>query len=68
MSSDRAEKKMQKVAVILGSNIHWSPYYLRYEKQLNALGQPFDLIIWNREGLAEDVKANYRASPCGCQQ
>ena len=45
MSSDRAEKKMQKVAVILGSNIHWSPYYLRYEKQLNALGQPFDLII-----------------------
>lgn len=58
MSSDRAEKKMQKVAVILGSNIHWSPYYLRYEKQLNALGQPFDLIIWNREGLAEDVKAN----------
>jgi len=48
----------KKVAIILGSNIHWAPYYYRYEKLLIEAGIPFDLIYWNREGITEESKAN----------
>lgn len=46
------------VAIILGSNIHWAPYFYRYEKTLNDLDISFDLIFWNREGLKEQTSGN----------
>lgn len=46
------------VAIILGSNIHWAPYFYRYEKILNDLDISFDLIFWNREGLKEQTSGN----------
>lgn len=48
----------QKIAVILGSNIHWAPYYYRYEQLLCEAGVDFDLVYWNREGVKEACKAN----------
>ena len=45
---------MSDVAIVLGSNIHWAPYYYKYEKLLKEQGKKFDLIIWNREGINED--------------
>ncbi len=47
-----------KVAIVLGSNIHWAPYYYRYEKMLSEKGISFDLVYWNRENIKEDTKAN----------
>lgn len=49
---------MNKFAIILGCNLHWAPYYYRYEKILNELKIPFDVIMWNREGIKEETKAN----------
>lgn len=49
---------MGKTAIILGSNIHWAPYYYRYEKCLLEANTEFDLIYWNREGIPEESKAN----------
>lgn len=49
---------MKKIAIILGSNIHWAPYYYRYENLLVELGIDFDLIYWNREGIQEESRAN----------
>lgn len=46
------------VAIILGSNIHWAPYFYRYEKILNNQNIGFDLIFWNREGLEEKTSGN----------
>lgn len=46
------------VAIILGSNVHWAPYFYRYEKILNDLDISFDLIFWNREGLKEQTSGN----------
>lgn len=46
---------MNKVAIVLSQNIRWSPYYRRYEKLLNQLNIPFDLIMWNREHLKEEI-------------
>lgn len=48
---------MNKVVLVLGSNIHWAPYYYRYENFLNENKVKFDLIIWNRENIAEKTKA-----------
>ncbi len=48
----------QRIAVVLGSNIHWAPYYYRYEQLLVEAGADFDLIYWNREGIEEECKAN----------
>lgn len=48
----------QKIAVILGSNIHWAPYYYRYEQLLCEAGVDFDLVYWNREAIKEECKAN----------
>ncbi len=49
---------MNKIAIILGCNLHWAPYYYRYEKILNDLKIPFDVILWNREGIKEEIDAN----------
>lgn len=49
---------MKRIAVVLGSNIHWAPYYYRYEKILAGCGAEIDLIIWNREGVQEVSSAN----------
>lgn len=48
----------ENVAVVLGSNIHWAPYFYRYEKILEDKGKAVDLIIWNREHISETVSAN----------
>lgn len=48
----------QRIAVILGSNIHWAPYYYRYEQLLCEAGIDFDLVYWDREGVKEACKAN----------
>lgn len=48
----------KKIAIILGSNIHWAPYYYKYEKLLIENNIDFDLIIWNRENIIEDCKAS----------
>lgn len=49
---------MMKAAVVLSCNLHWAPYYSRYERLLNDSGVPFDLILWNREGIEEKTTAN----------
>ena len=47
-----------KVALVLGCNIHWTPYYYLYERMLASKSIPFDLIIWNRELLKEESLGN----------
>lgn len=42
-----------KVVLVLGTNIHWAPFYYRYENILREEGIKFDLIIWNREKIQE---------------
>lgn len=49
---------MSKIVLILGSNIHWAPYYYRYEEFLNKKNIKFDLIMWNRENIKEKICAN----------
>lgn len=46
---------MNSILLVLPSNLHWAPYYIRYEKILKENGIPFDLILWNREGLKEST-------------
>ena len=46
-----------KIALILGTNIHWAPFYYRYENVLMEENVEFDLIIWNRENIIEKSKA-----------
>ena len=48
---------MSRFAIVLGCNLHWAPYYYRYEKILNDYKIPFDVIIWNREGIKEVIDA-----------
>lgn len=50
--------KKSNIAIVLGSNIHWAPYYYRYEKILKDNNVKFDLIIWNRENITENTEAN----------
>lgn len=45
-----------KVALVLGCNTHWTPYYYLYERMLTSRSVDFDLIIWNRELLDEKSK------------
>lgn len=47
----------KKIAVIVGTNLHWAPFYYRYEKYLSSKNIKFDLIIWNREGIDEPCQA-----------
>lgn len=49
---------MNKIAIILSQNLHWSPYYSRYENLLVENGKNYDLIIWNREGIVEKTEGN----------
>lgn len=49
---------MNKIAVVLSCNLHWAPYYTRYEKMLSKSNQKFDLILWNRENIREKVSLN----------
>ena len=46
------------LAVVLGCNTHWAPYYRRYEEILDNSQVEYDLILWNREGLTENVKGH----------
>lgn len=47
-----------RIAVVLGCNIHWAPYYYRYERLLLQNKIDFDVIMWNREGKKEKIKGN----------
>ena len=47
-----------KIALIVGTNLHWAPFYYRYERMLDEKRVPFDLIIWNRENIKETNRAN----------
>ena len=44
-----------KIAIVVGCNIHWAPYYYRYEKFLCDERKRFDVILWNREHIKENV-------------
>ena len=50
--------KKNRAAVILPCNLHWAPYYYRYEKELLNRQTDFDLILWNRENIHETSKGN----------
>ena len=53
-------KKVQSsdIAVVVTSNLHWAPFAYRYLSLLEKNGHQYDLIMWNREGINENVKAN----------
>ena len=60
---------MSRFAIVLGCNLHWAPYYYRYEKILNDYKIPFDVILWNREGIKETISApciEYKLSDVSC--
>lgn len=46
-----------KIVLVLGTNIHWAPFYYRYENILKEENVEFDLIIWNRENIKESNSA-----------
>ena len=50
--------KSKRIAVVLGCNIHWAPYYYKYEQILNENNCEFDVILWNRENINENIKEN----------
>lgn len=50
---------MSNIALVVGTNLHWTPFYYRYENMLNELNIPFDLIIWNRENISEKSSAEH---------
>lgn len=43
----------QKILFVLSCNLHWAPFYTRYELLLKNAGISYDLVIWNREGIEE---------------
>lgn len=47
----------EKIALVVGTNTHWAPFYFRYEQILNENNIKYDLILWNRENIEENVKA-----------
>lgn len=49
---------MGSVAVVLACNTHWAPYLFKYKKALDNHHVKYDLIIWNREGILENVGAH----------
>lgn len=51
-------QKKNVVCVVLPSNIHWAPYYYRYEELLLGVGCHIELLMWNRENIEEVCKAN----------
>lgn len=56
---------MKDIVLIVGTNLHWVPFFYRYESLIKELGLDYDLIIWNRERLDEKSDAEnvyeYRA-------
>ena len=48
---------MSTVLFVLGSNIHWAPYYYKYESLMIDNGIQFDLLLWNREQIYEKTRA-----------
>lgn len=46
---------MNRILFVLSCNLHWAPYYTRYENILKELGLKYDILIWNREGLMENT-------------
>jgi hypothetical protein len=44
---------MNHILLVLSCNLHWAPYYFRYENILKELGLKYDIVIWNREGLQD---------------
>lgn len=49
---------MPEIVVVLAANLHWVPFYARYETMLRESGRSFDVLIWNREGLPESIHAD----------
>lgn len=47
-----------KIALVVGTNLHWAPFYYRYEKILKEKNIDYDLILWNREGIEEPCNAD----------
>ena len=47
-----------KVAIVVASNLHWAPFVNRYLDVLKSEGCQFDLVMWNRENIIENVDAN----------
>jgi hypothetical protein len=46
-------KKKMRLALILASNLYMSPYVRYYTEILDKCGVPYDIIAWNRFGVAE---------------
>lgn len=47
---------MKLFAIIIPSNLHWAPYCLVYQKLLVENNCKYDLIIWNREKIEEEIE------------
>ena len=46
------------IAIVLASNLHWAPFVNRYLDILKSNRYQYDLIMWNRENIIEDIDAN----------
>lgn len=53
-----------RIAVVLGANLRWTPFFYRYEKLLNMYSIPFDLILWDREQIEKDERDNLIKYTC----
>ena len=51
-----------KIALLFPNNIITSPYLPYYTQILKKQGIPFDLIIWNRQGIPEESAISYSSS------
>ena len=40
-----------KICIVVSANLTYLPFYYRYEELLDKYNMPFDLIIWNRQGV-----------------
>lgn len=47
---------MKLFAIIIPSNLHWAPYCLVYQKLIAKSNSKYDLIIWNREKIEEEIE------------
>lgn len=46
---------MKRIAVVVACNLHWVPFYYRYQQYFLENDCSFDLLMWNREGLKEET-------------
>ena len=44
---------MNKILFVLSCNLHWAPYYIRYENIMKRMGLKYDVVLWNREGIKD---------------